>query len=106
MRAQPSLPYSRGSEFSSNVGRPAAPGSCEKIDLAAPSRVSPLVKGDSRGFVQRTCDHPLAPSLSRRGVKAEFFTAPRFKGESAFSSSGKSSIFIGRDATQMAPRTL
>ena len=45
-------------------------------------RVSPLVKGNSRGFSSKTCDHRQAPTLpSRRGAKTKFFhTFPPMEG--------------------------
>jgi hypothetical protein len=71
---------------------PYTPWSCEEIGFGNTGRVSPLVKGDSRGFVQRDLRPPPSPSLSRMGAEVELFHT--------FPSQGESFIFILRGAVQ------
>ena len=47
----------------------------KKIGLGVPSRVSPLVKGDSRGFVQQ-----LEPTLCRRKKSLNSFRGTHSEG--------------------------
>jgi nucleotidyltransferase/DNA polymerase involved in DNA repair len=60
-----------------------APRRCEKIDPGAPSRVSPLVKGDSRGFVQGDLQPPPDPLLIKEGSENRIFSQLPIEGGGA-----------------------